>query len=98
MTHVYVKICDLCGNPSEINSMMHAGTVSADVMINNFNIYREEFDVCVNCLKDTGLADILLKMKEQKESNKDKAKKAEKLLKLNQKYIERKKPSNKEAE
>ena len=90
MTHVYVKICDLCGKPAEVNSMLHAGTISADVMIDNKSIYREEFDVCPNCLKKTGLADILLRMKEQKEANKDKAKEAEKLVKKGQKYIEKK--------
>ena len=90
MTHVYIKICDLCGNPSEMNSMMHAGTISADMMINNYKVYREEFDICVNCLKNTGLGEILLKMKVQKEANKDKTKKAEKLLKLDQKYITKK--------
>lgn len=90
MTHVYIKICDLCGNPTEMNSMMHAGTITADMMINNYNVYREEFDICVNCLKSTGLSEILLKMKAQKEANKDKTKKAEKLLKLDQKYITKK--------
>ncbi len=42
MTHVYIKVCDLCGKPSEMNSMYHAGRISADMMINNSNIYIEK--------------------------------------------------------
>ena len=61
MTHLYIKLCDLCGKPAEMNSMEHAGSISADIFIKNFNIFREEFDVCAKCLKETGLYDILLR-------------------------------------
>ena len=72
MTHLYIKICDLCGNPAEVGSQGHLTT---DIIINtskkiSTSVYREEFDICINCLKSTGLFEILLKMKVQKDSNK----------------------------
>lgn len=87
MTHLYIKLCDLCGKPCEMNGMEHAGSITADVFIKNFNTFRENFDVCNTCLKETGLDQILLKMKQQKEDNNNRSKNAQKVLKIEQKYL-----------
>ena len=71
----------MCGQIAEMNSIYHAGTIRADVMLNNRNMYREEFDVCAKCLNETGLAEILIKMKRQKEKNKSNVKMIEKRFK-----------------
>lgn len=85
MTHLYIKICDLCGNPAEVGSQMHAGHLSADIIIKtskkiSTKIFRDEFDICINCLKSTGLFEILLKMKAQKDSNQKVEPKAQKFI------------------
>lgn len=89
MTHFYIKLCDICGRPAEMDSMLHAGTINADVMINNMSVYRENFDICAICLKESGLDVILIQMKKQKEKNKFNKNKAQKLLKLEQGYLKR---------
>ena len=65
MTHLYIKICDLCGKP--------AGHLYTDINISknkvSTSVFREEFDICVSCLKKTGLFEILKSMKEQKLKN-----------------------------
>lgn len=81
MTHIYLKKCDLCGKIAEMNSIYHAGSIRADIMMNNNSIYREEFDVCAVCLNDSGLADILWKMKHKKDDNKSIVKHIQKIFK-----------------
>lgn len=79
MTHLYIKICDLYRNPAEINSQIHARNIRADIIVRtnkkySLKIFNEDFDICVPCLKTTGLYEILKKMKEQKYKNKGKEK------------------------
>jgi hypothetical protein len=73
MTHLYIKLCDLCGKPCEVDSGMHGGHISADVLIQKGKVsrvaFREEFDLCIECLHKTGLGEVLQKMKIMKESN-----------------------------
>lgn len=64
MTHLYIKICDLCGKPCEAGSQMHVSQNKVST-----SVFREEFDICVLCLKNTGLFEILKSMKEQKLKN-----------------------------
>ena len=84
MVHMYIKLCDLCGRPNEVDSGMHGGTIHSDIMIKEKKIsrvvFREEFDVCVTCLKKVGLLDILERMKKMKDKNKDKTISFKKLL------------------
>lgn len=94
MTHLYIKICDLCGNPAEAGSQMHAGHLTTDIIVRtskkfSTSIFREEFDICIDCLNKTGLYKILFKMREQKNRNKNKEKKVKKFVKFYQKQIEK---------
>lgn len=51
MTHLYIKLCDLCGRPCEIDSGMHGGHISTDIMVKkkkvSIAVFREEFDVAL---------------------------------------------------
>ena len=91
MTHLYIKICDLCKKPCEAGSQMHAGHISTDIMIQrgkiSTSVFREEFDICISCLNTTGLYKILEKMKEQKEANTPTIKNTKKLLEQARKYL-----------
>ena len=73
MTHLYIKLCDLCGRPCEIDSGMHGGHISTDIMVKkkkvSIAVFREEFDVCITCLDKIGLLKILEQMKSMKEQN-----------------------------
>ena len=85
MTHLYIKICDLCGKPCEAGSQNHAGHITTDIMIQKNNkfsmsVFREEFDICIGCLQKTGLYEILKNMKEQKYKNKDVEKSTKKII------------------
>lgn len=76
MTHMYIKICDNCGKPCEVDSGLHGGSISSDIIILKGKIskvvFREEFDLCIECITNTGLGDILQKIKLQKEANSEK--------------------------
>ena len=54
MTHLYIKLCDLCGRPCEVDSGLHGGTIHADVMVDrgkvSYKEFSEEFDICLTCL------------------------------------------------
>lgn len=89
MTHLYIKICDLCGKPAEMGSQMHAGHISTDIMVRtskkvSMSVLREEYDVCIDCLNKTGLYEILIKMQEMKKNNKGNVKTAQQLLEQTQ--------------
>ena len=95
MTHLYVKICDLCGEACEAGSQNHAGHINTDIMVMTSNkvstsIFREEFDICVSCLIKTGLYEILKKMQEMKKKNINKEKTIKELVKNSQKRLEAK--------
>ena len=92
MTHLYIKLCDLCGTPAEAGSQMHAGHISTDITVKTSNkistsVFREEFDICVDCLNKTGLFEILKGMKEQKDKNKRTEKSTKKLISQAQKQL-----------
>ncbi len=84
MTHLYIKLCDLCGRPCEVDSGLHGGSISSDIMVSDKKIsrvvFREDFDVCITCLKKLGLIDLLKRMKEMKDSNTNKKLEFKKLL------------------
>lgn len=93
MTHLYIKICDLCGKPCEAGSQMHAGHLATDIIVKtskkiSTSIFREEFDICVDCLNKTGLYKILFKMREQKNENKNKGKKVKIFIEFSQKQLQ----------
>lgn len=92
MTHLYIKMCDLCGNPCEAGSQMHAGHISTDIIVQrgkkvSVSVFREEFDICISCLNKTGLYDILQKMKEQKHRNKRVSENTKEIVSQAQKQI-----------
>lgn len=76
MTHLYIKLCDLCGKPCEVDGGLHGGNIHSDIMVKEGKasrvIHREEFDVCISCLNALGLLDILQKMTEMKRTNEQK--------------------------
>ena len=81
---MYIKLCDTCGKPCEVDSGIHGGTIHADIMVNkgtySQSVFREEFDVCIECLKKLGFSDILQKMKIMKDKNSEKKISFKKLL------------------
>ena len=92
MTHLYIKLCDLCGKPAEAGSQMHAGHISTDIIVKTSNkistsVFREEFDICVDCLNKTGLFKILKNMKQQKDNNEYTEKSTKKLIAKAQKQL-----------
>lgn len=94
MTHLYIKICDLCGKPCETGSQIHAGHLTSDILISknkiSTSVFREEFDICVDCLNKTGLFEILKGMKKQKDINKQTEKSTKKIIAQAQKQLEQK--------
>ena len=84
MTHMYIKLCDICGKACEIDSGLHGGTISADIIVKEGKAskvaFREGFDVCITCLRTVGLLDILEKMKKMKDENESKPIEFKKLL------------------
>ena len=84
MTHLYIKLCDLCGRPCEVDGGLHGGSIHTDIMIDkgkfSHNVFREEFDVCITCLKTWGLWDTFAKMKVMKYDNAQKKIDFKKLL------------------
>jgi len=88
MTHLYIKLCDLCGTPCEVDSGMHGGNIRAEIMVHkgkgqkqySIKAFNEEFDFCVTCGQKVGILPILIKMKEMKDKNVDKAINFKKLL------------------
>ena len=93
MTHLYIKICDLCGKACESGSQMHAGHIQTDIIIRtgkkvSTSIFREEFDICVDCLNTTGLYNILKKMQEQKHKSKNTERNVKKIVAVAQKKLE----------
>ena len=93
MTHLYIKICDLCRKACEAGSQMHAGHINTDIIIRtgkkiSTSVFREEFDICVDCLNTTGLYTILKKMQEQKYKNKGAEKDVKKIVEATQKRLE----------
>lgn len=90
MTHLYIKLCDLCGKPCEVDSGLHGGNIKTDIMINkgrvSYKVFAEEFDVCITCLENTGLLDMLERFKLIKEENSKKKISFKKLL-IGQKMI-----------
>ena len=92
MTHLYIKICDLCGKACEAGSQMHAGNIHTDIIVKTGKrvstlIFREEFDICIDCLNNTGLYEILKKMQEQKYSNKNTENMTKRLVEDSQKKL-----------
>ena len=91
MTHLYIKLCDLCRRPCEVDSGLHGGSISADIMVNKGKVsmvaFREEFDTCITCLQKLGLIEILEKMKKMKKENEQKKIDFKKLLK-NERILE----------
>lgn len=84
MTHLYIKLCDLCGRPCEVDGGLHGGNIHTDIMVNkgkvSYKVFREEFDVCITCLKKTGMLNILQKFKKMKDVNEKKKISFKKLL------------------
>jgi hypothetical protein len=84
MTHLYIKMCDLCGRPCEVDSGLHGGSISTDIIVKKKKVsivaFREDFDVCITCLDKMGLLKILQKMKIMKEQNAHKKLKFKQML------------------
>jgi hypothetical protein len=76
MTHLYIKLCDNCRRPCEVDGGLHGGTIQADILVKkgkvSHTVFREEFDLCITCIQNTGLADTLQKLKLVKDENKQK--------------------------
>lgn len=91
MTHLYIKLCDLCGKPCEAGSQMHGGNITTNIFISknkvSTSVFREEFDICVDCLNKTGLFKILKGMAEQKDKNKRTEESTKKLIEQSQKQL-----------
>lgn len=68
---------------------MHAGHITTDIIIRtgkkvSTSIFRESFDICIDCLNNTGLYKILKIMREKKERNKQRKDKVKHIVEKSQ--------------
>jgi hypothetical protein len=73
---MYIRLCDYCGKPVNVDSQQgHVGEFKADIWLHrgksNYVFFRHNFDLCVECVMQTGLGDILEKIQNHIEKNED---------------------------